>query len=49
MSVGSVADYLINHMNIPILLVRGHEGSPATAYGKSGEAIPARLPSRALL
>jgi nucleotide-binding universal stress UspA family protein len=49
MSVGSVADYLINHMNIPILLVRGHEGSPTAVYGKSGEAMTARLPSRALL
>jgi hypothetical protein len=31
MSVGSVADYLINHMNIPVLLVRGHEESPPRA------------------
>lgn len=40
MSVGSVADYLINHMNIPVLLVRGHEEGPPTIYGKSGEAGP---------
>ena len=38
-SVGSVADYLINHMNIPVLLVRGHEDGPPTVYG-SGEAGP---------
>jgi nucleotide-binding universal stress UspA family protein len=49
MSVGSVADYLINHMNIPVLLVRGHEGSPPTVYRKSGEAMAVRLPSRALM
>jgi nucleotide-binding universal stress UspA family protein len=49
MSVGSVADYLINHMNIPILLVRGHEGSPPMVYRKSGEAMAVRLPSRALM
>ena len=49
MSVGSVADYLINHMDIPVLLVRGHEGSPPMVYRKSGEAMAVRLPSRALM
>ena len=49
MSVGSVADYLINHMDIPVLLVRGHEGSPSMVYRKSGEAMAVRLPSRALM
>ncbi len=49
MTVGSVADYLINHMNIPVLLVRGHEGSPPVAYRESGEAMAVRLPSRALI
>lgn len=48
MSVGSVTDYLINHMNIPVLLVRGHEGCPPRVYRKSGEAMAVRLPSRAL-
>lgn len=47
MTVGSVADYLINHMNIPVLLVRGHEGSPLMVYRESGEAMAVRLPSRA--
>ena len=47
MSVGSVADYLINHMDIPILLVRGHEGNPPMVDRKSGEAMAVRLPSRA--
>jgi nucleotide-binding universal stress UspA family protein len=49
MSVGSVADYLISHMNIPVLLVRGHEESPPVAYRKSGETMAVRLPSRALM
>ena len=49
MSVGSVAEYLINHMDIPVLLVRGHEGSPPMVYRKSGEATAVRLPSRALM
>ena len=40
MSVGSVADYLINHMNIPVLLVRGHGEGPPTVYEKSDEAGP---------
>jgi nucleotide-binding universal stress UspA family protein len=49
MSVGSVSDYLINHLNIPVLLVRGHEGSPPKVYRKPGEALAVRLPSRALM
>lgn len=49
MSLGSVADYLINHMDIPVLLVRRHEGSPQTVYRKSGEAMAVRRPSRALM
>lgn len=48
MSVGSVADYLINHMDIPVLLVRGNEGGPRMVYTKAREATPVRLPSRAL-
>ena len=46
MSVGSVADYLINHVKIPVLLVRGHEGLPPTGYRISGEAMAVRLPSQ---
>lgn len=49
MSVGSVADYLINHLGIPVLLVRGHEGSPPMICRKAGEATAVRLPSRALM
>ena len=48
MSVGSVADYLINHMNIPVLLVRRNEGGTPMAFTQSGEGMPVRLPSRAL-
>lgn len=49
MPIGSVADYLINHMNIPVLLVRGHGGNSPTIYRKSGEAMAMRLPTRALM
>ena len=48
MSVGSVADYLINHMDIPVLLVRGNEVGTPMAFTKSSEGMPVRLPSRAL-
>ncbi|MEC5324928.1 universal stress protein [Aurantimonas sp. A3-2-R12] len=48
-SVGSVADYLINHAEKPILLVRGHEWSPPRALRCAGDLQPARLPSRALM
>lgn len=47
--VGSVADYLINHMQIPVLLVRSSKGSAQMVGRKSGEAVAARLPSRALM
>ncbi|ALA19650.1 hypothetical protein AL346_10575 [Chelatococcus sp. CO-6] len=49
MSVGSVADYLINHVDIPGLLVRGRESSPPMSDRKSSEAMPLRLPSRTLM
>ncbi|HDZ72347.1 MAG TPA: universal stress protein [Aurantimonas coralicida] len=48
-SVGSVAEYLINHADIPILLVRGHEWMRRRASQCGGDAQPARLPSRALM
>lgn len=48
LSVGSVADYLINHANTPILLVRSHEWQPLRIrrYAEHTQAL--RLPSRAL-
>lgn len=49
MAVGSVADYLINHMNIPVLLIRGREASPPTTQRKPEEENAVRLPSRALM
>jgi len=49
MSVGSVADYLINHLDMPVLLVRGHGGSLPMVCRKSEEALAVRLPSRALI
>lgn len=35
MAVGSVADYLIKRMNIPVLLVRQHKRSPSQAHRAS--------------
>lgn len=49
MAVGSVADYLVSHMDIPVLLVRSCGKDPAVVYRKSGKAMAARLPSRALM
>lgn len=49
MAVGSVAEYLITHMVVPVLLVREHEESPPMAFRSSGDDAPARLPSRALM
>lgn len=49
MAVGSVADYLVSHMDIPVLLVRSCGKDPAVVYRKSGKAMAVRLPSRALM
>ncbi|MCG6116215.1 MAG: universal stress protein [Mesorhizobium sp.] len=49
MAVGSVADYLVSHTDIPVLLVRSCGKDPAVVYRKSGEAMAVRLPSRALM
>ena len=49
MAMGSVADYLVSHMDIPVLLVRSCGQDPATVYRRSGEAMAVRLPSRALM
>lgn len=49
MALGSVADYLVNHMTIPVLLVRSCDQDPALLYRKSVEAMAVRLPSRALM
>lgn len=49
MSLGSVADYLINHMNIPVLLVRESTGNPGVVLRKPDGSGAVRLPSRALM
>jgi len=47
-SVGSVADYLINHADKPILLVRGREQPSWPHIRCCGDTRTSRLPSRAL-
>lgn len=49
LSVGSVADYLINHADKPILLVRGHEWHPPRIQRYAEHAQAVRLPRRALM
>ena len=49
LSVGSVAEYLINHVDKPILLVRGRGWTPPRAHRCGEEAEVVRLPSRALI
>jgi nucleotide-binding universal stress UspA family protein len=49
LSVGSVAEYLINHAEKPILLVRASDPTQLSAHpGTEGEQ-PVRLPNRALM
>ena len=49
LSLGSVAEYLINHADKPILLVRGPDGNTPRARLLGEDALPVRLPSRALM
>ena len=49
MAVGSVADYLINHMNIPVLLVRQCKPNPAMAHEQPSHAMDTRLPSQGMM
>ena len=49
LSLGSVAEYLINHADKPILLVRGPDGNAPRARLLGEDALPVRLPSRALM
>lgn len=44
MGVGSVADYLINHINIPVLLVRQHQRNPQTSHRKPDRPMNTKLP-----
>ncbi|MBU3825160.1 MAG: universal stress protein [Candidatus Oceanisphaera merdipullorum] len=44
MTVGSVADYLINRLSIPVLLVRQHQPNLAKFHGTQCHAMDMRLP-----
>ncbi len=49
LSVGSVAEYLINHAEKPILLVRGNEWTLPPAHPGTEDEQAVRLPNRALM
>lgn len=50
MSLGSVADYLINHLNGPALLARARDGNSRIArFRNPADASTGRLPGRALM
>lgn len=49
LSIGSVAEYLVNHVNKPILLVRGKDEPPRGARRRVEDRQAVRLPSRALM
>ena len=49
LSVGSVAEYLINHVDKPILLVRGPDGSSRPVRLHFEDTAPVRMPSRTLM
>jgi nucleotide-binding universal stress UspA family protein len=44
LSVGSVAEYLINNVDVPILLVRGQGSNPSQAHRCGEDALALRLP-----
>jgi len=48
LSVGSVAEYLINHLAVPILLVRGQESSSPQAHRHMDDSLALRLPRAGL-
>ncbi|MFA7523147.1 MAG: universal stress protein [Halothiobacillaceae bacterium] len=49
MAVGSVADYLINRMNIPVLLVRQHKKNLSATHRKLHHAMDTRPPSQGMM
>ena len=50
MPLGSVAEYLINHLNIPVLLARSRNGHWGIAqYSNPADTSAGRLPGRALM
>lgn len=49
MAIGSVADYLINRVSIPVLLVRQHQHSQAKTHGETCNAMDIRQPNQRVL
>lgn len=49
MTVGSVADYLINRISIPVLLVRQHKRNLPKDHREQCHAMDARLPSQGII
>ena len=49
MAVGSVADYLINRLNIPVLLVRQCKQNAPMADKKSGHPTDTRMPNQGMM
>lgn len=48
-AVGSVADYLINRLSIPVLLVRDHQQKSAKPHGETCYAMDTRLPNQRMI
>lgn len=49
MAIGSVADYLINHVSIPVLLLRQHRRNQAKTPGEICNAMDIRQPNQRML
>ncbi len=49
MSIGSIAGYLINHLNIPVLLVRQCKINSPRPHRSPNPAIDTRLPSQGIM
>ncbi len=49
MAIGSVADYLINRISIPVLLVRQHQQNQAKTHGETCHAMDIRLPNQRMI
>lgn len=49
MAVGRVADYLINRISIPVLLVRQHQPHPAKPHGEVCNAMDIRQPNQRMV
>lgn len=49
MAIGSVADYLINRVSIPVLLVRQQQPKPSKTDGEVCHAMDIRLPNQRMI